>query len=236
MPMRNFAGSASPFISLDELLDDCRRVVVVAPHPDDETLGVGGLLATLQRLRFPTVLILVTDGEASHTAGDGWTPETLRVARPLECALALHELGWEHPQQHRLQWPDSAVAAHEAELARRLDALLRNGDHVFTTWQHDGHPDHEATSRAVWAAVVRKRCSCTQFPVWSHARLLHGDDARTRMRMRRFDLDDAALQCKRNAMRVYRSQLVDDPVSGAPPVIPPAMVDRFLVPFEVLIM
>lgn len=225
-----------PSIGIDELLRGCRRVVVVTPHPDDETLGVGGLLAMLQRRQFPTCLILVTDGEASHSEGDGWTPEALRVARPLEWTLALRELGWTHPQQHHLHWPDSAVAAHEAQLAHQLKSLVREGDHVFTTWQHDGHPDHEATSRAVWVAVVAKQCACTQFPVWSHSRLLHDGDARAGVRMRRLDIYDTALQCKRNALRAYRSQMVDDPISGAPPVVPPAMVRRFLVPFELLIL
>ena len=43
-----------------------RRLVVVTPHPDDEVLGAGGLLQRMQRACVETVVVAVTDGEASH--------------------------------------------------------------------------------------------------------------------------------------------------------------------------
>lgn len=222
-------------IDLDELVAGCRRTVVVAPHPDDETLGIGGLLAALLRRHLPLAVILVTDGESGHAATDTPLRAALGRARPLESLLALHELGWARPHVYRLQLPDGDVAAHEHALARRLARLLHADDHVLTTWRYDGDADHEATARAVARVATDKRCACAQFPVWSRTRTLHGD-ARADGRLRRFALDDAALVRKRRALAAFRTQLTDDPVTGALPVVFPSMVSRFLVPFEVLIL
>lgn len=222
-------------IDLDELVAGCRRTVVVAPHPDDETLGVGGLLAMLLQRGLALAVVLVTDGEASHPGSGTAMREGLRRARPLESMLALRELGWERPHVHRLQIPDGGVVAHEDVLTQRLDRLLHADDRVLTTWRYDGHADHEATARAVARVAAGKGFACAQFPVWSRARMLHGD-TRASGRLRRFALNDAALLRKRNALGAYRSQLADDPVTGALPVVFPSMVSRFLVPFEVLVL
>ena len=53
--LRPFAATSGP-----------RRLIVVAPHPDDEVLGAGGLLQQMQQAGVETVLVAVTDGEASH--------------------------------------------------------------------------------------------------------------------------------------------------------------------------
>lgn len=47
-------------------LAGCRRLVVVAPHPDDEVLGVGGLMATAVGAGVELDIVAVTDGDASH--------------------------------------------------------------------------------------------------------------------------------------------------------------------------
>jgi len=216
---------------VEELVRGCRRVVVVAPHPDDETLGVGGLLSVLLRRGFPIEVIMVTDGEASHA---GLAPGVMRSIRVLESALALRQLGWARPNVRRLRLPDSKVAAHEDFLVQQLERWLRAGDRVLTTWRHDGHSDHEATARAVMRVVAAKRCVCAQFPVWGRSRMLLDEAAQAPEHVCRFHLDGAALMRKCRALRRYRSQLVAVAGSDAPPVVPPSMVNEFLVPFEVL--
>lgn len=228
---------ALPRIGIGTLMHGCRRFVIVAPHPDDETLGAGGMMSALLRHGCPVAVIAVTDGESSHLPGDWWTPERLRSTRPAESARALFRLGWQRPIVHRLQVPDGAVAAHEDSLARQLTTLLRADDRVLTTWLHDGHPDHEATARAVVAAAAQVGCAVAQFPIWNRWRVLAGRDALVDGGyVRRFALDAEALRHKRMALRAYRSQLLDDPLSGAPPVVPKAMVRQFLQPFELVVL
>ena len=62
----------------------CARLVIVAPRPADEILGVGGLIASLAALGMPVCVVAASDGEASHAPGDWWTPSRLRDQRRRE--------------------------------------------------------------------------------------------------------------------------------------------------------
>lgn len=85
--------AALPPISVEELVPEGHRAVIIAPHPDDEVLGCGGLLQGLAALERPIQLISVTDGSASHPGSQRWPVERLSVVRPQESAQALHRLG-----------------------------------------------------------------------------------------------------------------------------------------------
>ena len=47
------------------------RTIVVAPHPDDEVLGAGGLIADRRRRHVPVTVVAVTDGEAAYAGVEG---------------------------------------------------------------------------------------------------------------------------------------------------------------------
>jgi len=74
-----------PLVSAADLGPD---LLVVAPHPDDEVLGAGGLLALAGG-----EVVAVTDGEASHPRSDAVDPADLVAARRAETAVALGLLG-----------------------------------------------------------------------------------------------------------------------------------------------
>src|SRR3989344_4523812 len=114
-------------ISVEQLVPEGHRAVIIAPHPDDEVLGCGGLLQGLAALGRAIQLISVTDGSASHPGSRRWSVERLSVVRPQESAQALHRLGL---PLHRLKWlragfTDSQVAAREAPLAAFLGRPLK---------------------------------------------------------------------------------------------------------------
>ena len=73
-------------IGIDELMPAGARAVIVAPHPDDEVLGCGGLLQLLAARQIPVLLVSVTAGTASNLGSHYWTPQRLSIARPLESA------------------------------------------------------------------------------------------------------------------------------------------------------
>ncbi|WP_338337804.1 PIG-L family deacetylase, partial [Xanthomonas citri] len=56
--------------SLEQLLGTATRVVVVSPHPDDEVLGCGGLLAMAIASGRQALIVSVTDGEAAYPQDD----------------------------------------------------------------------------------------------------------------------------------------------------------------------
>jgi LmbE family N-acetylglucosaminyl deacetylase len=85
--------------------------LVLAPHPDDETLGAGGLIAKLCRAGVSVTVVAITDGEGAYAD----TPD-LGATRILEQTEALDRLGVPNSRIHRLHLPDRDVSTYEEVL------------------------------------------------------------------------------------------------------------------------
>lgn len=144
-----------------------RRVVVVAAHPDDETLGAGGLIATAAQHGLETVVVVLTDGEASHPHSPTATPARLAALRRSETRAAVGVL---HPGARTVfvGVPDGEVANHEtACLAAVVEMIGEGGDTlVVAPWRSDGHPDHDAAGRLSAVAASRTDATLLEYPIW----------------------------------------------------------------------
>jgi LmbE family N-acetylglucosaminyl deacetylase len=183
------------------------RVLVVAPHPDDESIGCGGLIARLRRDGTDVRVTIVTDGSGSHPNSRTHPKPRLAALRAKEALSALAFLGVERDRVRFLRFSDryvpqegdegfdSAVGVARAELfALRPTAL------VIPT-QTDAHGDHRATAQ-IWrtAAVALPNCRLLEYLIWP------GPEAMP-PRVRRLTLDIAAVQmAKRQAIAAHRSQ------------------------------
>lgn len=129
----------------------CRgRVLIVAAHPDDEVIGVGG---QLHRLRDRVEIVEVTDGSPDGNPDYAWTRR-----QELECALAL--AGIPSNRCHRLGIRDQDASFHLSELGRRLAAF--RPELVITHPYEGGHPDHDSSAFAV-AQAFRETCPIYEF-------------------------------------------------------------------------
>ena len=219
-----------PTITHRELVPAGQRLVVVAPHPDDEVLGCACILAGMQGREADVLMIAVTDGEASHPQSHHWTPTRLRRERPLESTRALARMGLDVTalDWQRLGLPDSGVAGQEGLLIERLAALIRPQDRVITTWRLDGHCDHEATGRATASAVARQRACLIEAPVWAW-HWARPDDARIPWsRAHKYLLDPQVLAQKRQAIAAHVSQV------SPPAVLSRETLERLMQPFELV--
>lgn len=221
-------------VTTEQLVPAHRRAVVVAPHPDDEVLAVGGLLAQLARSGCEVALVAVTDGTASHVGSSEWPASRLAYERPRESREAWRRLGFETPTTQRLGLPDGRVAGSHAHLVECLEKLLRPMDVVFTTWRLDGHPDHEATGRACVIAAERIGAHCIEVPVWAWHWARPGDARVPWHRACRLSLDDETVCRKRDALAAFTSQLTTDASTGAAPILPPTAIERARRPFEIV--
>lgn len=203
--------------------------LVVAPHPDDEVLGCGGLLALTG-----AAVVAVTDGEASHPGSTVHPPAGLAALRRAETAAALAALGRPGTVVHHLGHPDGGI--DEARLAGELERWLVPGRWCVATWSGDGHPDHEATGRAAALACARSGARLVEYPVWAWHWAAPGDRRVPWGRARRLDLDDRVRAAKAAAVDCFVSQT--RPVGPAPAdaaVLPRAVLARFARPFEVFL-
>jgi LmbE family N-acetylglucosaminyl deacetylase len=222
-----------PAIAPQELVPQSARAVVVAPHPDDEVLSVGGLLALLADCGRPVEVIAVTDGTASHRGSTEWPVERLARTRPRESRKALHCLGLTI-EPARLGLPDGGLKGLRALLAAELVSLLRPGDVVFTTWRQDGHPDHEATGEACALAAASTGARLVEVPVWGWHWSRPGDRRMPWQRAFRLPLSEEAVRRKRMAVKAFTSQLRRDASTGSGPVLRATTVQRAARPFEVV--
>jgi LmbE family N-acetylglucosaminyl deacetylase len=138
-----------------------RNILVIAPHPDDESLGCGGLISKLaaHRRRFCTVF--VTDGSASHVGSIKWSRRSVAARREREAEEALYQLGiGDHPRIF-LRLCDSAMPPVSSEEWRfalgELDFVLRIfcPDLVLLPWRRDPHCDHRDSWRLATEAIRR---------------------------------------------------------------------------------
>lgn len=201
---------------VDHWLADRQRLVVVAPHPDDEVLACGGLIALHAARGGETLVIAVSDGEASHAGVPGWEAPRLADARRAESAEGLQRLGAGHAQVLRLCLPDGRVSAHLDDLPGLLAGVLQGSDVVVTTWRLDGHPDHESTGLATARACQVAGCRLMEAPVWMWHWAAPGDLRVPWHRLASVALDAPTVQRKQNALAAHTSQLqVRDARRGA---------------------
>jgi LmbE family N-acetylglucosaminyl deacetylase len=211
-----------PALEWDPTFPSHARVVVVSPHPDDETLACGALIADLHARRYEVLVIAVTDGEGSH-------PDVAQLAaiRRAEQVAALRRLGC-HAAPVRLGFPDARVAGRALQLQDQLLALVSEGDVVLAPWSYDGHTDHDACGLAAEAVAERAGCALLEYPVWAWQWAIRRDlDHR---RWQRFEPTPSARRAKAAALECFPSQTTD---RFGDVVVDEAALARFRRPFEV---
>lgn len=152
-------------------LDPSGGWLILAPHPDDEALGMGAFASILARRGERVRLAFLTDGSGSHPGSPGWPPARVSNLRRREARAAATALGL--PAPIHLGWRDAAPRPPGSpgfeRTARRLTAYARRERlrNLAVTWGGDPHCDHEAA-----AAVARavKGVRVHDYVVWGWTR------------------------------------------------------------------
>lgn len=125
-------------------LSQLRRVQVFAPHPDDESIGCGGLLALLAQQRCDIQVVLVSDG-----SGAGGLPPGASQIREQEFIRALGELGISN--YRLLNFPDGDVQPNEFLKQSLTDCLADFlPDAVVMPSILDLHRDHRVIAEMLF--------------------------------------------------------------------------------------
>ncbi|MCS7182657.1 MAG: PIG-L family deacetylase [Thermoanaerobaculum sp.] len=131
--------------------------LVLAPHPDDETIGMGATLAQAARRGVVVRLLVLTGGQAQ---GDPQVRQ--REALAAAATLGVAEVSFE-------PFVDRQLFRSLGPLARALQRVLRQviPDVVFSPHPCDLHPDHRVCARALhWALRVLLLSAPRQLPAW----------------------------------------------------------------------
>jgi LmbE family N-acetylglucosaminyl deacetylase len=209
-------------------LTGCPGLVVVAPHPDDETLGLGATIAQLVASGIDVQVVSVSDGGAARPDAPPSEQLRLEATRKHELRRATSVLGI--PPPISLGLPDGRLADHESGLTDTLVNILDDvapGTWCAATWRGDGHPDHEAVGRAAAEACARTGATLLEYPVWMWHWASPGDPEVPWDRAYSAPLPTWALSRKRLAAQCFRSQLGAG-TADSTPVVPAFVLHRLL--------
>lgn len=200
-----------------ETVADFGATLVIAPHPDDESLGCGGAIALLADAGLPVRVLFVSDGTGSHVGSPTYPPERLRAVREAEALAALAHLGLAPDAATFLRLPDTAVPQEGhpdfAATASRLQTLLEawSPTTILLPWRGEYHCDHVASWQLVRAAVAHLSTPprLIEYPIWLWDRTMaHHLPDRTLVRGWRLDIGHVADR-KLAAIHAHRSQTTD---------------------------
>ncbi|MBW4578046.1 MAG: PIG-L family deacetylase [Tildeniella nuda ZEHNDER 1965/U140] len=214
--------------------------LVVAPHPDDETLGCGGAIALLRALDYPVYILVISDGTLSHPRSLKYPAPRLQALRQAETLEALSILGVEKTDVMFLGLQDGSIPTSESPGIQEavaccrtyLEALLP--ETIFLPWRTDPHPDHRATWKLMHTALVYLNYSprIIEYPIWDWDPEQGTFTSLEQVVAWRLDIQ-AVLETKLRAIAAYRSQttnLIDDDPEGFQ--LTPEMLVNFTRPWE----
>jgi len=186
-------------------------VLVVAPHPDDAELGMGGTIGSMLDDGLQVGVLDLTDGEP--------TPRGSPEIRAAETAAATKALGL--PWREQLGLPNRRLRATLAARASLAAVIRRERPRwLFAPYWVDAHPDHVAATRLTeaarfWAKLTK--CDLPGEPCHPE-RIFYYSCVHLRVvRMPAFVVDiSETWERKWQSLRCYASQL---PLDGPRPTV-----------------
>ncbi|WP_168797514.1 PIG-L family deacetylase [Neolewinella litorea] len=219
-----------------------RSTIVFSPHPDDESLGCGGLILHLTDRGQEVRVVFVSDGSMSHPNSQKFSSEERTALREREALAACSVLGVPEDRVHFLRLPDGRVPGEGhpafAPAVESMTEMVRqwSPDTFVVPWRRDLHEDHRATWDICRAAVNRigPGIRWVEYPVWMWEAKNTGDLPRQE-EMITWSLDIAdVVNRKVEAIRAHASQwngVIDDDASGFQ--LSESMIGHFTRPREI---
>ncbi|MCU1508673.1 MAG: SAM-dependent methyltransferase [Glaciihabitans sp.] len=197
------------------------HVTVVAAHPDDETLGAGGLIAECAGRGIPVDVIVVTDGGGSHPDSPTHTRSELAARRSLEVRAAVAELA-PAASVRLLGYPDGRTAEFRDDIERDLRTVVAAGTLLVAPWHGDGHRDHRIVGEICAIVAEAAGGALLEYPIWMWHWATPSDERVPWDELATLELGHASAARKRDAIALHRSQIAplgpddgDEAVLGA---------------------
>ncbi len=221
-----------------EVVGAAAPALILAPHPDDESIGCGGLIAALTAAGVPPEVVVLTDGAGSHPGAPG-----LAARRMAETRAATAMLGLPAGRLRFLGLPDGDLATHADAAVDLLASCFAAAPPVtiLASWRHDPHADHAACAAIArrLATALRPAPPVLSYPLWglAFAHPIPGfplpDPPRLAAPPRGLRLGIGAQRdAKQRAIAAHASQHMPD-IDGVPGfALPPALLALSDRPFE----
>lgn len=220
-------GNEAPFLRFAQPLDadEIQSALIIAPHPDDESLGCGGTIAILRNANIPVSVLFVSDGSMSHPSSKKYPADSLIALREREAVNALEILGVSKSSVRFMRLKDAAVPTQndlgfeESVSSMRKEINTLQPAVIFVPWRRDPHKDHRATAAIAKQALVNYALPIRvlEYFIWLWERSKPEDfPQEEEVFIRRVDIA-FVMKVKRDAVMAHLSQvtnLIDDDPGG----------------------
>ena len=139
-----------------------KKIIVFAPHPDDETWGCGGTIAKKISEGYEVIIVVMTDGRHAFSKMLGIesdpTPDELKEIRKEEVKRATRILGVNEENLLFLDFEDGMLEKNERETQEKVVEILRENPppiEVYFPYEKDFHIDHRVTNRIVRNSIKK---------------------------------------------------------------------------------
>jgi LmbE family N-acetylglucosaminyl deacetylase len=174
-----------------------QKVLLIAPHTDDEVVAVGGCLSLHQNVGSEVMVAYVTSNSNAPQ-------ESISYKRMLEAKKVAEYLGFDYKF---LEYPDGKVSLHEKELGQDITDLINKfrPEAFYCPFPSDHHRDHQAVSSACNIALnnLSFKFEICAYEIWSTMWPNYAVDI------------SRVIEQKRKAINLYESQVEHVPYADA---------------------
>ncbi|MFA6062365.1 MAG: PIG-L deacetylase family protein [Gallionella sp.] len=192
-------------------LPNANTALIVAPHPDDETFGCGGLIALKLAQGAVVHVLILSRGEGGHRGCCTIREEVVAVERTRQAEHACAKLGLSKANLHWLDFPDGNIKQGDCAKVTKIQALIDKvvPMEIYAPAPFDCWVDHERACEIIKKIISghKNDISLYVYPIWMWYNLRLRDLGRLNG-WHALNLDIRAVQAtKREAMRYYLSEI-----------------------------
>ena len=208
-----------------------RSCLVLAPHPDDETLGCGATIMRKLSAGTPVQVVIAADGRYAYPSST-LAVDTLVEIREEEARRACAILGLPCENIAFLRFEDCRLADHRRLLRDRLFDILdaMNPEEILVSSIIDNHPDHRVLAelgRELAQARHDRFPVLYEYPIWFWDPRIWRVRPLRELRPRIVKMEEFRMR-KREAIGAYRSQVTNFVVETGSAPLRKRFVQQFL--------
>lgn len=222
-----------------------KKIIVFAPHPDDETLGCGGTIARKLNEGYDVFVVFMTDGRYPLTEfgiSVGPTPSEMKEIRREDALRAMKILGVREENLVFLDFEDKTLKENERLVQKRVEKILRDNppSEIYFPQEKEYNTDHRETNMIVRRAIEAldlhpveyKYVIAWRFPLFLLARIMRGKISDMfiliflKYRLIHVDIS-RFLPLKKMAIGEYKSQITLLSLRQKRPVLKRSFLERF---------
>jgi len=145
-----------------------KKIIVFSPHPDDETLGCGGVIAKNVKEGNRVFVVIITDGRYALTEARIMSfigPLEMREIRRAEANKALEKLGLQTKDLVFLDFKDRDLKNHKKEVYDAVKKILRdtNPNEIYYPQEMEYHVDHQVANKIIKAVVKNSKLNVKKY-------------------------------------------------------------------------